>query len=234
MIDAFIHGRRIADVMGSFLQYDIKAAREALDKQVKQCYEDDKPAAVSMLPSPNPSTAAGSAASTPIGAHGTSPAAAASAAPLSDRAKYFPKRYFEPAHGQTVAPPVKADSIALSFTPPAVINLHDASVWHTAAKECAREAERTLTLPVLYKHFPRTFARMALSTLQSGDEAQLDLDDAEGELCWPGQLATGDSIGWVCLMGRAMIMEFGKDFGYKGVDGVSRTEKVKKLKEDKS
>jgi hypothetical protein len=87
---------------------------------------------------------------------------------------------------------------------------------------------------VLYKHFPRTFARMALSTLQSGDEAQLDLDDAEGELCWPGQLATGDSIGWVCLMGRAMIMEFGKDFGYKGVDGVSRTEKVKKLKEDKS
>jgi len=61
---------------------------------------------------------------------------------------------------------------------------------------------------------------MAFSTLTPQDEHEPDMEDDEGELLWPGQCVTGEGIGWVCLMGRAMVKEFGKEFGYRGIDGI--------------
>ena len=46
------------------------------------------------------------------------------------------------------------------------------------------------------------------------------LEDEEGELFWPGQLITGGGMGWVCLMGKAMLKEFGRELGYQGLEGI--------------
>ena len=70
------------------------------------------------------------------------------------------------------------------------------------------------------EHFPRTFGRMIYSSLNAGEECEPDLDDDEGELYWPGQCVTGQGIGWVCLLGKAMINEYGKEIGYRGLDGI--------------
>lgn len=81
-------------------------------------------------------------------------------------------------------------------------------------------AEQTLTLPVIARHFPKTFARMIYSTLAVGDEHEPDIEDDEGELFWPGQAISGEGLGWLCLMGQAMLREFGRPYGYKGLAGV--------------
>jgi hypothetical protein len=203
-----------------------------LEKELKKDYEADRNEFPSsdvastprMLPSPASITS--SASSTPN--HGCSTPSQAPSAPVSERSKYIPKRYWEPIFGPR-APPARSDNVTAPLRPMQVINLSDATSWHSAAKECAKEAEKSLSLPVLYKSFPRTFARMIQSSLQPGDEMQPDMDDDEGELYWPGQLATGDGLGWVCLMGRAMVTEFGKDYGYVGVNGVVQTPRVKEL-----
>lgn len=82
------------------------------------------------------------------------------------------------------------------------------------------ESQRTLTLPIMAKHFPRTFARMMYTSLSASDEIEPDIEDEEGELFWPGQLVAGEGIGWVCTMGKAMIKEFAKGYGYVGLEGV--------------
>lgn len=80
-------------------------------------------------------------------------------------------------------------------------------------------AQELLSLRVLAEHYPRTFARMVHSSLGRADETEPDFEDEDGELFWPGSPVTGDGIGWVCLMGKAMIMEFGKDYDYKSDKG---------------
>jgi hypothetical protein len=74
-----------------------------------------------------------------------------------------------------------------------------------------------LNLGVMSRAFPNTFARMIYSTLGHNDESEPDFEDEEGELFWPGQCITGEGLGWVCLMGRAMVYEFGKAYGYQGL-----------------
>ena len=81
-------------------------------------------------------------------------------------------------------------------------------------------AQKYLSLPILREHFPRTFGRMVFSTLTAQEEHEPFMDDEDGELFWPGQCVTGEGLGWVCLMGRAMINEFGREFGYQGVKGI--------------
>lgn len=85
--------------------------------------------------------------------------------------------------------------------------------------ENMERAQQLLSLRVLAEHYPRTFARMVQSSLGRADETEPDFEDEEGELYWPGSPVTGDGIGWVCLMGKAMIMEFGKDYEYKSEKG---------------
>ncbi|KZT00460.1 uncharacterized protein LAESUDRAFT_553599 [Laetiporus sulphureus 93-53] len=87
------------------------------------------------------------------------------------------------------------------------------------ATNAMEKAERYITLPAMAKHFPRTFARMMYSSLAPSEEYEPDIEDEEGELFWPGQCATGEGIAWVCTMGKAMIQEFSKAYGYKGIDG---------------
>ncbi|OBZ68273.1 hypothetical protein A0H81_11803 [Grifola frondosa] len=86
------------------------------------------------------------------------------------------------------------------------------------ASDCMDIAQRYLTISAMAKHFPRTFARMVNSTLTVQDEHEPAFDDDEGELFWPGQCITGEGLGWVALMGESMIREYGKEFGYKGME----------------
>lgn len=92
------------------------------------------------------------------------------------------------------------------------------STIHAATR--MKTAQSTLSLPLLREHFPRTFGRMVYSTLSAGDEHEPDMEDEEGELFWPGQCVTGEGLGWVCLMGRSMVREFGREVGYRGVEGL--------------
>jgi hypothetical protein len=72
----------------------------------------------------------------------------------------------------------------------------------------------------LSDHFPNTFKRIVHSSLSYNQEYEPDIEDEEGELFWPGAPSTGEGLGWVCLVGKAMIKEFGRDIGYVGYDGV--------------
>ena len=83
-----------------------------------------------------------------------------------------------------------------------------------------KKSQETLTLPILREHFPKTFARMVFSTLAYDEEHEPEFEDEEGELFWPDQCITGEGLGWVCLMGKAMISEFGKEIGYLGKEGI--------------
>ncbi|EIN11563.1 hypothetical protein PUNSTDRAFT_141891 [Punctularia strigosozonata HHB-11173 SS5] len=87
------------------------------------------------------------------------------------------------------------------------------------ARECLMKAQMVLTLPTLLQHFPKTFSRVVHTTLSAADEHEPDIDDDDGELYWPGQAITGEGIGWVCLMGKAMLREIGREYGYMGLSG---------------
>jgi hypothetical protein len=95
-----------------------------------------------------------------------------------------------------------------------------------AAQWCSHLASQHLTIPILMKHFPTTWERITGSSLSADEEHEPDIEDDEGELYWPGQSQIGEGLGWVCLMGKAMIKEFGKGIGYLGIDGVIRKEDV--------
>lgn len=64
------------------------------------------------------------------------------------------------------------------------------------------------------------------SSLAAHEEHEPDIEDEEGELLWPTQSVTGEGLGWVCLMGKAMVKELGRDIGYVGLDGVVRKPEV--------
>ena len=95
-----------------------------------------------------------------------------------------------------------------------------------AAQWCSHLASQNLSIPILMKHFPTTWARISGSSLSADEEHEPDIEDDEGELYWPGQSQIGEGLGWVCLMGKAMVKEFGKGIGYLGIDGVIRKEDV--------
>nr|VWO97063.1 Aspartyl proteinase [Ganoderma boninense] len=139
------------------------------------------------------------------------------------------------AFGQHASPPVATPALPpsnrdqASFPPANVTHPVNAQyVWENksqsgglrAALDRIHTSQQTLSLPVLCKHFPRTFARVINTTLSPTDEHEPDFQDDECELYWPGQVITGDGLGWVCLMGMSMIRELGREYGYQGVDGV--------------
>jgi hypothetical protein len=104
--------------------------------------------------------------------------------------------------------------------PAMVQDLGEFVLGYSKAHWCMDHSQKTLTLPVMKRCFPKTFDRMMGTTLLYNEEHEPDIEDEEGELFWPGQLVTGEGLGWVCLMGKAMVKEFGKEYGYKGIDGV--------------
>ncbi|KAK7692901.1 hypothetical protein QCA50_004537 [Cerrena zonata] len=82
------------------------------------------------------------------------------------------------------------------------------------------DAQKYLTLPAMAKHFPRTFTRMINSSYSYTDECEPDMEDDDGELMWPNQLMTGEGWVWLITMGRAMVREYGKKFGYTSYEGL--------------
>lgn len=93
-----------------------------------------------------------------------------------------------------------------------------------AAKWCSHLASQHLSIPILMRHFPTTWARIAGSNLSADEEHEPDIEDDEGELYWPGQSQIGEGLGWVCLIGKAMVKEFGQGIGYLGTNGAIRKE----------
>jgi hypothetical protein len=113
-----------------------------------------------------------------------------------------------------------ASNIMIPVSPQFVNAVQSENQGIEAAQFCLERSQQTLTLPKMAQHFPGTFARMVHSNLGADEEYQPDMEDEEGELFWPGQCVTGEGLGWVCLMGKAMINELGKDIGYIGLQGV--------------
>lgn len=113
-----------------------------------------------------------------------------------------------------------ASKVTVEVSPHMMNHLHNQTQWLLQAQTCLKASETTLNLPKLAKSFPVTFARMIHSSLGPDEEYQPDMEDEEGELYWPGQCISGEGLGWVCLMGKAMISELGKDIGYIGLQGV--------------
>ena len=229
LVEAFIHGRkwrfnlqittRESDRLMRVLQIHQDAENERVRHQRQERQEEEKKAAelekqVQMLPSP-----ASSAGSTPKSVDGASNASAPTATPT-------------PA-ALTSRRPEPQSLEQREVRPPGHINLaHSAQVNINAvgpfrsqafglyeAKKAVDIAGRVVTLPIMAKHYPRTFARMVYSSLSINDEHEPDFDDEEGELFWPGQVVGSEGLGWICYMGRAMIKEYAKQYGYKGVDG---------------
>ncbi|KAJ7703068.1 hypothetical protein B0H17DRAFT_1194311 [Mycena rosella] len=112
------------------------------------------------------------------------------------------------------------DNVVVPIAPRLLNELKNESLGIANAAYCMNNSQTLLNLPIMARFFPTTFARMVSSTLSPNEEHEPDFEDEEGELFWPGQSSTGEGLGWVCLMGKAMIKEFGKAYAYRGLDGV--------------
>lgn len=221
MIEGFIHGRQISSFARQINSENERYSRELHAKHQKAMeYEAAKKEAEAatppMLPSPASITTSNSANSTPTGRLSAAPAAAknlanSSSSSSNPQAPGEHKKQPDPPPPPHITVPVNWDFIGpRKYQSSALV----AAAW------CMSQAQNTITLPIMAKHFPRTFQRMVHSTFSPQDEHEPDIEDDDGELFWPGQVVTGAGIGWVCTMGKAMIKEFGDEFGYRGIDGI--------------
>ncbi|KAH9924876.1 uncharacterized protein B0H18DRAFT_877548 [Fomitopsis serialis] len=220
LVEAYIHGRKwrfnlsLTRGDSARLMMRLHICQDAEDDMRRQ-EEKQKEAQLekqraSMLPSP-----ASSAGSTPNSVEGTPNAALAPATPVPA----------VPPHTEAPQPEQRERSTQINPAHTVAVNINTVGPYHSQAfglydaKRAADVAGRLITLPIIAKHFPRTFARMAYSSLSTADEHEPDFDDEEGELFWPGQVVGSEGLGWICYMGRAMVKEYAKQYGYKGVDG---------------
>lgn len=212
MVQAYIHGRSLHDselVWKNQAFHCDKLQKIWAAEVAQQTQNQQARATPPMLPSPA-SMNAGSANSTPAGQ--STPAQKEAANPS------------ESAQRQNPGEPEKPPPIPSHLTVPINFTSLDRYKAHTSAVFDARRAmevsQAGLTLPVLNKSFPRTFKRMIYTSYSAADEHAPDFEDDEGELFWPSQVITGQGIGWLCHMGRAMIREFGRKYGYLGAEGL--------------
>ncbi|KAG7098697.1 hypothetical protein E1B28_000610 [Marasmius oreades] len=248
MIEAFIHTRKVVYSSRTYLDPEIdkvvEAARNSVVNAISEAERSsstgsnsallgDKPQSTPpMLPSPASIGPTNSANSTPTNREGTSTSCSTRSTSISPSSvppalpvgpaipiRLLPSAY---QHGAPVPPHVTsvANKVSVSVTPQLIGAIKDQTAGINAAASSMNHAQQSLTLPILARFFPRTFARMVHSTLSPTDEHEPDIEDEEGELFWPGQCINGEGLGWVCLMGQAMIREFGKAYGYKGLKGV--------------
>ncbi|KAF5370808.1 hypothetical protein D9758_001965 [Tetrapyrgos nigripes] len=189
-----------------------------------------------MLPSPaNSIGATNSANSTPTGSGSTpststddpssTPSVPVDAVPAMKIGPAIPRELLPPnklSDNRPIPPHVvaAANSVSLSVKPQLIHTLHSHSQNFAQAAHLISSAENVLNLPIIARHFPRTFARMIYTSLSPNEEYEPDFEDEEGELFWPTQCASGDGLGWVCLLGQAMIKEYGKPYGYVGHAGI--------------
>ncbi|KAG1869842.1 hypothetical protein C8R48DRAFT_101581 [Suillus tomentosus] len=242
MIEGFIHGRKFFFSAKTVIEPEMDRIWAKMKSEMmilsSNAEKADGQPTPPMLPSPASIAPVNSANSTPINnsASGTpsvnissginlvnSPAPSRSAPPISTALpQYMHGLLPQTAKGQTASyNMVEAAAKATAPINPALaFNVKELSGGVMAAGYCMEYAQRTLTLPILARHYPTTFARMMSSSLTAHEEHEPDIEDEEGELFWPGQCVTGEGLGWVCLMGKAMIKEFGRDIGYLGLAGV--------------
>ncbi|KAJ6625509.1 hypothetical protein B0H10DRAFT_1630489, partial [Mycena sp. CBHHK59/15] len=248
MIEAFIHSRKLVygSRQGSSLDRDVEklmnSSRAAMAAAAADTAASHPSGAIVgslapnssatpvMLPSPaslapsanstptnrdggTPSSSVGSVSS-PSAPHPAAPGLAVSTLPLTllpQELRHVP-----------IAPHVEnaMENATVPIAPRLLSELKNESLGIAAAAYSMNNAQMLLNLPIMARFFPTTFARMISSTLSPNEEHEPDFEDEEGELFWPGQSSTGEGLGWVCLMGKAMIKEFGKAYSYRGLDGV--------------
>ncbi|RDB25206.1 hypothetical protein Hypma_007782 [Hypsizygus marmoreus] len=248
MIEGFIHARKLVHMAQSHLERDVTKLYEELRADVNlaasKAEQDNlsgvnhallalKPQATPpMLPSPASIAPANSTNGTPTTQHEGTPnttissssgLAAQRAAPHHPSQNIIPEKLLPERYKETIIPAHIMDAMAATsktIGPTLMYNLKEQTCGTTAATYCMTNAQACLNLTTLVRFFPATFARVIYTTLSPTDEHEPDFEDEEGELFWPGQSITGEGLGWVCLLGKAMIKEFGKAYGYRGLDGV--------------
>uniref|UniRef100_A0A0W0FHM5 Uncharacterized protein n=1 Tax=Moniliophthora roreri TaxID=221103 RepID=A0A0W0FHM5_MONRR len=243
MIEAFIHARKVTYAARSGLESEVDKIVETAKKSIQAAISEvgsntallgGKPQATPpMLPSPASIVPTNSANSTPTNRDGTpsssgtrsTSTSSTSAPPVQSAGPTVPSRLLPHPYNQAgPVPPshitAAANKVTVELTPQLISAFKDQTAGIHAAANSMREAQATLTLPIMARFYPRTFARMIHTTLLPTDEHEPEFEDEEGELFWPGQAISGEGLGWVCLMGQAMIREFGKAYGYKGLQGV--------------
>ncbi|KAL7281242.1 hypothetical protein ACG7TL_004550 [Trametes sanguinea] len=221
MVDAHIHGRKLKyqattidkenDQKINRLHIQWKAEKAQAQRAAAQSSSSN--ATPNMLPSPASSNSANSSNSTPLGGHGTP---GHSVAADVDSQLDVPHR---PGEAERPLPP-PPPHIHIPVNTQFIYDRKSQCSGLLLSSHYMQTAQQTLNLPVMARYYPRTLARMMFTTLGPQDEHEPDFQDDDGELFWPSQVITGEGLGWVCLMGMAMVKEFGKEYGYQGVDGV--------------
>ncbi|KAI0062925.1 hypothetical protein BV25DRAFT_1803212 [Artomyces pyxidatus] len=231
MIEAFIHSRKFVYATNQVLDGEMDRlmakARSLVEAAAEVPSASGTPSSSTqptppMLPSPASIAPANSANSTPTGrpSTGTPAPSAAPTAPAGPPPRQpAPRQKGSTFDLHTPVPPLAA-SLTLPLSATLTHSLKTLTNGVSCAAYCMRQAQTHLTLHTLATHFPVTLARIVHSSLAHTEESEPDIEDEEGELFWPGAPETGEGLGWVCLMGKAMIKEFGKDIGYLGYDGV--------------
>ena len=239
MIEAFIQARKIAYTVRGHLDADMDKVVEGTSQKIALAAASALPGdpifangltgtVPPMLPSPT------STNSTPVNRdedtpNSSNPRSSQSVVNVTSRQQPYtgavPFKLL-PEQLQNSAVPIPSqvmsamEAVTQPIGPSLVQNLKDLTSSLMAISFCLERAKQTLNLPILKRCFPRTWTRMMYSTLLPNEEHEPDFEDEEGELYWPDQCISGEGLGWVCLMAKAMINEFGKTYGYKSVDGV--------------
>ncbi|TFK26477.1 hypothetical protein FA15DRAFT_702754 [Coprinopsis marcescibilis] len=250
MIEAFIHGRKLMYTVRDHLDADtnnvtksmkgkIAAVAEAVENGAgpNGSLQSSSMGTPTMLPSPASIAPANSANSTPTYRDNSTPSQNVNSrqATQTQQPQRPPRIPSGPspvpvpllpphlANSHFPIPQLTLDAMAKVTEPIGPIlaqDLRDFVAGYHAASWCMSTSQTTLNLPIMMRCFPTTFNRMMHTTLLPTEEHEPDFEDEDGELFWPGQLVSGEGLGWVCLMGKAMIKEFGKAYGYIGIDGV--------------
>ncbi|KAJ3534924.1 hypothetical protein NMY22_g6715 [Coprinellus aureogranulatus] len=246
MIEAFIHGRKLMYTIKDHLERDLTHVTSSMKDNIQDA-ADKAEASIglktgsggtpTMLPSPASIAPTNSANSTPTYKEDSTPNRSSSTRPPPNTQPPRP-----PLQVRTGPSPIPIPLLPTQYTNnnrpipsevgkamkevresigPALANdVQEFVAGYKASGRSMGKSQPYLNLPVMMRCFPSTFNRMMHSTLLPNEEHEPDFDDDEGELFWPGQLVTGEGLGWVCLMGKSMVKEFGKAYGYRGLAGV--------------
>lgn len=244
MIESFVQARKVVHYSRRFEPEMDSVVKQASSQIAEAISLSDKLAAdpnsgllgvkseptPQMLPSPASIAPANSASSTPTNRDGSTPSStserSSSIAPANVKpgppvpGRLLPPQY---THSRLPIPPhviAVANTVTVPIGPQLIGGFKDLTSFVRQGAIAATHSQQYLTLPIMARCFPKTFSRMIYSSLTMNDEHEPDIEDEECELLWPGQGVNGEGLGWVCLMGQAMIREFGKDYGYKGLEGV--------------
>lgn len=246
MLESYVHtrkliylSRRIEPDLDSVVQQAASDIAVAIVNSEKAAADPNsgllgvKPdTAPQMLPSPASIAPANSANSTPTNRDGSTPSSHSERSPSAPAnikpGPPIPSRLLPSQYTQSRPTPIPvyvtaaANTVTIPIGPQLIGGLKELTSTLKTSAYAATSSQQQLTLPVMARCFPKTFSRMIHSSLSVTEEYEPDMDDEECELLWPGSGINGEGLGWLCLMGQAMIKEFGKAYGYIGLDGVVR------------